>query len=491
VETAEQKNIITRKFAVLKSLANKAKKKKSGVNDYIEDKNNKGKDSGIMKFVMELLTVLAGVGAIKDLLTKTITSKMPEIELFIKDFLKQTLKEQISCGVDTPIPTWLINGDLELTLQYMDYTGLYHIDPMSDAGKVLYSDNTTGVNSTDFNTYVHGLTTSPNTFSGWGHNSDLFSNDILDIQFLPTGTNGQNQLNIKPSATYATSKTMTDLNNDYIDSLHLFPTPKIITDIMESIFSPISYSLNFPMNWFKKQEEINRMINKLVLAEKTTEIDDGFFTFTNEEKIAIDTEAYHRSEGTKQMVNCGKLASTLSLKRMTDINNAMATATTPTSTYQELKTTVDESFNSAASDVGQSMSIGDKDKFKFEMEFFSLMFDGLFLVMANILISPKIMMILQLNNKVIYGPTEPEYKTAREALLENKVLYDKLIDLLSTIITSIIIKAVIKELGVLSDIKSADDIAELLKNQSMQLLSLVGIPDLSNLGIIEELGDLL
>ncbi len=496
-ETIEQKNIISRKLGVLKSLMAKAKKKVSGVNDYIEDKKKKGRESGLMRFVKEILIVLGGISALGILLNKTITTKLPEIEFYIKDFLKATLKEQLGCGIDTPIPQWLIDGELDLTLAYMDYTGLYHINPTSDAGRVLYSDNTSGVNSTDFNTYVHGLTTTPSTPAGWGHNSDITTNDILDIKFEPITTNGQNQLNVRPSAVYASTKTMTDLNNDFIDSLHLFPTSKMVTDIMESIFNPLSYSLNFPRDWFKNKIEITRLINKMVLVEDTKEIDESFFSFTNEEKIEMETEAYHNSEGSRMMISCDKLAGTLSVKTMTDINDAMATATTTTATYQDLKTTVDTSFNTAAKDLGDRSTIGERGRLKFEMEFFSLMFDGLFDVMANILISPKIVLLLQINNKVYYGQSEPEYKTAKEVLYENKILYTKLIDLLTTIVTSIIIKEVIKRITGITNITSAADIAEMGNNKRKQLLSLVetptipGVPGVPDLEIIEQLGDLL
>ena len=64
-------------------------------------------------------------------------------------------------------------------------------------------------------------------------------------------------------------------------------------------------------------------------------------------------------------------------------------------------------------------------------------------------------------------------------------------DLLLTIIIGIIAKAVIKQLKDLTGISSAEDIAEMLKAKSMQMLSLIGIPNIPDLSIIEEVTDLL
>ena len=481
-DVPEQKNFITRYIAVLKSLANKAKK---GVKQVTGGTKN-GKESKILKFLSEILVVLAGVSAIKKVVTNTLVTEIPVIENYLKTALKDTLKEYISCGVNTPIPDYLkYNGPgVNITLRNIDYVGLYHIKPTSENGNILYSDPNGGANSVNFDTFMYERVVNPGTEYGWG--ASTLGSDILAIKFLQTSSNGNNVVNIRASNDYSNYKTMTDLNNDFIDSLTLLPTAKMITDIMEATFSPISAKLNFPKDWFKKQEEINVLIQKLSEIEEKIEIDDSFFEFTNDEKFSINQIANDRSNGIRKLENCDEFTSEISIDTMTDINNAMLTATT--STLVDLKETVTNSLTQLSEEV--SRNVPDKDKFKFELEFFSVVFDGLFNAIGNTMLSPKIAMLLQLNNKIVYGETEPEFKSPSELISKNKVLYHKLITLVTTILSAILIKLVIKYIKKLIKENSAADAAEALKSRQDQLMSLVGGGQLPDLSILSQFSQL-
>jgi len=480
-DVPEQKNFITRYVAVLKSLANKAKKglKK---NSYNQKKN--GKDNDIMNFMKDLLIVLAGVSSIKKVVINTLVTEMSVIEDFIKTNLKDSLKEYISCGVDTPIPDYLkyTGSGCDIKLNNIDFIGLYHIDPTTDNGKILYDDPFGGANSTDFNTLMYDRTVNPNIEHGWG--ASITGTDILTLRFDPLSSNGNNSINIRASQYYSNNKNMTDLNNDYIDSLTLFPTEKMITNVIESMFSPISYDLHFPKNWFKKQEEINLIIEKLSEVEETKDINDSFFKFTNEEMYKIDVIATNRSNGVRKLENCNKLTTEISVNTMSSINEAMATATT-SSSLVDLTDTVTNSLNQLSTEM--SKNIPEKDKFKFELEFFSLIFDGLFKTISNIMLSPKIAILLQLNNKIIFGQSEPEFDSVSDMIYKTKFIYHKLIVLVTIILTTILVKLAILYIKHLIKENVDADTAEMLKARQDQLTSLSGMGFIPNSDMINQL----
>lgn len=474
----EQENEITKFIAVKKSVASKGKKAKKKLKEKRDKLNEKRaklnkKKNQIMLFLKSILDVLAGVYALRLVVINVFTNEMPKIETYIKTQTKLSLKADISCGINGPIPDYLksTGPGININLKHIDFLGLYHTDPTTDAGKVLYRDNASGLASTSFDTFLYATIIDGNS-QGWGNTT--MGEDILTITFLETTPEGNNMINVKVSPYYSNSsnnKNMSDVNNDFIDSLFLFPSDKMVTEVIEGIFSPMSYSLNVPKDWYKKQVEINMYLDKLSTLQESKEIDESFFSFTNEEQFEINDIARDKHEGIRKLESCSEVLTNISPELMMEINEKIGTAYT-SSNYNELQKTITTSFDQLTNEISSEAS--PKDKAKFEAEFFSAVFDGLFKTIGNTLLSPQMIILFQLNNKITYGISEPAFTSPREVIRKNKVIFYALITIITTILASLLVKLIIKKLQEL--IKQATDalMAEKTKDSQDQLTSLVG-----------------
>ena len=317
-------------------------------------------------FLIDLLSALAGAKAIKDYVIDTITHRLPEIEQKVKDGLKTELKKLVSCNVNPGIPTWFQHGGagIELKVTDVDFYDLMKTDPQSFEGGFMYTDVTTGVGSTDFNTYLYNTIQTPGTATNWKiPNSGV---DILETTFTANGTTNNNVLKYTTSPGYS-GKKLADFNNDYIDSLSLFGNPytpgapdssKMITLIIEDLFGSISSSpgVNKSKKQIQKELEIQEVLT-CILESENSYITDNFFTFDNPTLARIDRESNNRRNGIRELETCGNLQVQLTTD---SISAATATIVSATTVAEETAAITEALDELAETQAGFSPNTNDK-----------------------------------------------------------------------------------------------------------------------------------
>ncbi len=193
-----------------------------------------------LDFLTDLLKSLVGFEALKDVVIETLTQNLDEIEDEVKETLKKILKGLVSCSVNPSIPQDFIDNGISLEVEKIDFLDMMKVPPTSKAGKLLYDDVVAQANSTDFNTYLYEVIQNEGGAISWG--AVTTGTDILDIKFDEIG-DVNNSILVKPSSLYAASHKLTDLNNDYIDSIKLFNATKMVNNIIEAIFGSLSVEL--------------------------------------------------------------------------------------------------------------------------------------------------------------------------------------------------------------------------------------------------------
>ena len=482
---ADVENRIVRKVGIMKSMASRAKRGKDKVSDKYTSTRDKFTESPIFKFLKNLAVTLIGFLAFRSILIQMFNKELPKIERFLKMLLKDKLKEVISCDLDAPIPTYLRynNQGVDIRMDHIDFNKLLLTDPTSEEGKMLYDDPLSGINSKGFDTFLHYVTKSPNQDWGWGH--QISGQDIFIFNFKPTGSPaGNNVVNIRASSYYTNNKRLLDLNNDYIDSLRLFPAARMMSGTVDATFSPLTYSVHIPKAWLLQKEEVDLWLDKIGSAEEIIDIDDSFFEFTNDEMAYMNGVVEEKSNGVRKLASCDAYTEVISFETLTATTANMLSATTSGS-YVDLTDTIENTFNTISSEA--TGNAPEKDKFKFEMEFFSLMFDGLKSVMGTALVTPKVVTLLQVNNKIMYGENAPPYETIPDLIYKNKVIYNALMKLLVTIISAVIVSFIIKALQKLIQENKSLQQAEAIDARLGQLMSLVG----TSIGGIKETAKML
>jgi hypothetical protein len=420
-----------------------------------------------LDFLIDILKTLIGFEEMKAEVVDILTYRLRDIELEIKKALKLELKSIVSCGVDPSLPDFIKNtgSGIDIKISKVDFLDILKTNPQSDNGKFIYDDYTSGLNSTDFNTYLYYTIQSASP-EDWG--SQTLSDDIFTINYIEdNGTT--NVINIKATPTYSTKK-LTDLNNDYIDSINLFGSDKMLYNIIDGLFGTLTSVLNKSQKQIENEEKINNVINCIINTEDDGELSDNFFTFSNPEIQSIEENARNRRKGIKILKNCNNVQSSVPLQTLEDFNNNF----TATTNSEEVKSVIDESLNDMA-DLSAQADPNEKNRYTIKLNFIELLIRRLMLSIANFIISPKVIMIFLVNYKIIYGQNE-EYDDAIDFLKKNKELIRSIVNKIRDIIIEILLKKALKEISVLVAESAIKREIEVGKNYVSQLLSLTGTP---------------
>ena len=433
--------------------------------------NNK-QDS--LNFLVDLLKSLIGYEKLKDSLTDLLTHELDNIEIEVKKSLKLNLKKYINCNSNPKIPDSLKHQNvipsstgINLEVKKIDLIDLMHIEPTSQVGNMFYDDISSGLNSTDFNTFLYNLIQDGNQ-QDWGNNS---VNPIISLKFIENGTIN-NVINIKASQFYSTTinnKSLNDLNNDYIDSIKLFPSDKVISNIIDSLFGTISSLINKDIKTLTQEEEINSIIDKLMNANDTQLIDNSYFEFTDLEINNHQENATNRKNGIRKLITCNEIESSILFDTLSGITSNVASS----QNIVDKKEIITNGFNIMANEL--SANAGDKDKQNVKLNFIDLLINKIIKAIINIVLSPKMILLFALNYKITNGNLS-DYSTIKDFIQKNRQLFKSIIDTVKDIVIAYLLKLVLKEISRLIASQTLKNLTEQANNKKAQLLSLVGVP---------------
>lgn len=417
-------------------------------------------------FLTDLVKSLIGYDALVGTVVDILTHSLVDIEREIKKALKLELKNIVSCGVDPSLPSFIksTGSGIIIEVNKIDFLDQFKIDPNSIGGKLLYNDITTPlVNSTDFNTFLYGVIQDDGVTHTW--------QGILDITFnsIGTGTIPNNTFTIKANSAY-NSKTLTDLNNNFINGLTLFNTESIVNRIIDIIYGSIAVSVKKTTKQLENEAKINNVIDCMINSDDNDTIDDNYFTFTNEEVYVHQLDADLRQKGVVKLECCNKVAASVPATFLTNFNQEMSGVTTTI----EKKEVISSNLNKMA-DQNTLNSTDTSDNVSIKLNFIQQIINNLIKAIIGVIISPKIAMIFLINYKIIYGPTAT-FGDAVDFIKKNKNLFNSIMKKISGMIIKILVSIALKNIALLVAETAAKRQNEKSKNQLSQLLSLIGIP---------------
>lgn len=429
----DDKREIFGRIAALNALIPKFKK-----NDSLDSVNN---EKNIMKFLADLLVVLAELQALKDITIDVITYQIPKLEEEIKEALKQTLKETCGCDINPSIPNFFksTGAGIEIPVKSLDFFDIMKINPQTVDGGLIYTDVSSGVNSKDFNTYLN--------FTIQDENTDQVFENILNSKFQQSTPNGNNILTFKADSSYDSGKSMVDFNNDFIDSISLFgnkaslDSKSIINLILEEIFSSISSSdlINKSREQIKKEVELKKTLQKFIDSDSEV-IQESVYTFTNDELAEIDKLTENKKKGILEIQCCGNVNLTIPKDDIIDINNNFD-ALNLNDKEGELAV-VEKTLNDLANIQADQGPNEDAESVKYN--FFKEIIDKLIVMFMTQIISPKFVTVLMVNFTIANGGTAPKYKNAIDLIKSNEKVFKAIRKRLVTSIIAIVLIYVLK-----------------------------------------------
>ena len=424
-----------------------------------------------LDFLIDLLKSLIGFEEMRDSIVDILTFQLRDIELEIKKAIKLELKSIVSCGVDPSLPSFIKDTGINIRIDKVDFLNLMKINPSGPEGKFVYDDYASQLNSDDFNTFLY-YTIQSGIPQDW--------KDIFTITYIEDNGTDTNLLNIKTHPNYDTKK-LTDLNNDFIDSISIFGSDKMLTNIIDGLFGTLTSILNKSQKQLEDEEKINNVVECIINMDDDKPLSDNFFTFSNEDIQVIENSAKNRRNGIRVLKNCENVVSSVPSTSIEDYTNNLTGATNDVERKEVISDSIDNMANiSAINDKNV------KNVFTIKLNFIELLIRRLMISIVNFIVSPKIIMIFLVNYKIIYGQAE-EYSDAVDFLKQNKGLIRSIVKKVRDLIISILLKKALKAITELVATSAVKSQIEKGKNKIAQLLSLVGVPQ-SVIRMITNLG---
>jgi hypothetical protein len=432
--------------------------------------NNKG---DTITFLTDLIKSLIGYIALVNAIVDILTHSLEKIERDIKKALKTELKSIVSCGVDPSLPAFIksTGNGIVIEVKKIDFLDLFKVDATTKVGELLYNDVTSPLtNSTDFNTFLYGVIQNDGTTYTW---NDKSGNGLFDVTFNSVGTGGNpnNTLTIKANSSYDT-KTLNDLNNNFIDSLTLFNTENIVNKIIDIIFGSISVSISKTRKQLETEEKINAVVDKMVnddMNAKESEA-ENYFTFSNDEISIIERRSGERQRGVIKVKTSTTVDGSVPVTTLTAFTNQISSATTT----QDKKKALSENLDKMANDSANKVNNG-SDKVSVKLNFIQLMITNLIKAIIGIILSPKIVIIFLINYKIVYGPTAT-FSDPIDFIKKNKKLFKQIMKRIAGMVIRILLAIAMQKIAKLVSDAALKKQIDKNKNKVAQLLSLAGVP---------------
>lgn len=204
---------------------------------------------------------------------------------------------------------------------------------------------------------------------------------------------------------YSRNRTIYDFNKDYVDNLRIFYVKPIVNAIVNAATNNtifVSYGGTLSLEEEITRGEISKVLTKVIEADDT-EIDDCYFTFSNDEYDQLVREAELRRKGIK--VETGDI--NLPIAQDTDaILNALDQLNS-SATLQEQKTVIKNTFTAIASVTGATDDDVLSSKWNWNGDSFSTNILQLLMSMLmrflEAFLTPKVILIFLINYKFANG----------------------------------------------------------------------------------------
>lgn len=423
-------------------------------------------DGNVILFLTDLVKALIGYEALVSALVDTLTHSIENIEVDVKKSIKLELKSIVSCGVNPQIPSWLTStgNGIIIPVNKIDFLDMLHTPPNSIGGTLMYNDITTPYTiSNDFNTFLYGVIQDDGIPHTW--------QNIIEVTFNSVGIGGNpnNTLTIKTTSNYDT-KSLSELNNDFIDSITLFNTENILNKLIDIIYGSVSSFIGKTLKQLESEEKINDIIDKMVNSDTINGLNDSDFIFTNDQLLQQEDYARKRNLGIITVATSTIDQSSVPINNLIDVT---AQLTGVTSTIQKKEVITNGLNNMANSSVENVSNISDKNSAK--LDFIQQLVMGLVKSIVNIILSPKVLLVFLINAKIIYGQSF-NYTDPIDFIKKNKNLLQTIIKDISEELIKILIAIVLKEINKLVVEMVAKKQKEKIAYKIAQLQSLIGVP---------------
>ena len=275
---------------------------------------NNSKDP--LPFLIDILKSLKGSDALVELTGDLFTEFLDEVEPKIKDAVKNLV---IQGNAGDLLPTEFQNSGngFEIPLKNIDISGKLKINPNSNVGSLLYSDNTN-----TFDKVAYDAILNSGTFLNFG-NLSLKYNEISDT------------INVKSTLN---SGNIGSWLIDYIDNTQIIDKKEMISNVLNMMYGTITSKENKTQQEIVNELKIDLLLNKIIAEEEN-------LTISNKEYEKLLNKSDEIANGVLNYdMGCGIIGATLTFEKLSEVVSRISGSTDPFIVGNEIKNTINDSF---------------------------------------------------------------------------------------------------------------------------------------------------
>lgn len=425
------KKLFTKIKTKINSLLAARRNSEKKLDDKKKDFNDK--KSKILKFLLELIAIL---GIVPFFIRKIneFLGKGKKYDSKLKKTLIECFNSNIACNLEDtfkntqvdPTPYFMID------VKKLDFFGILKIDPNSNLGKIFYGGNEITLNKAIKTAIDSGQKQNWNNIISVKYDVNT---DLIDI-YVNSNYQG------KPVSTFI---------NDLVNKINLIPKVGLTLNLMDDIYGSFSASIKpnkiDPKSLFNKVA-LDKFVEKILDGGEDLEIDDSFFSFSNEELYDIERTSINLANNFLEIVSCNNAESVITGDDLYPMLQQIISA----GTFNEEVEVIEAGMTNLQ--ILASKNVNRVDIPKFQIEFYSNIFAKLTSTLSGLVYSPQFLILMMIYFKLAEtnpgGPEPIKYDNFVDFLVKTKNVlkciiwsYFKLIVLL--IVLPIIMRKLISE----------------------------------------------
>lgn len=356
------------------------------------------KSKNLLPFLLDLLSVTCKDNSknIKDrsrceairILIEILVEFFPALLNILKEALAKAIKAGLACGTDFTLPTF--NVKFKIKIKGLDFNNILKINPTDPIGSTFYGKNATN----DLNWFLNNLVQT----GGAGTWKNI-------MNFNYNTTTEEIEVGLNPS--YVTSgggKSFDGFILDYINSIELMTMEQFMARLMDSLTGRMLASLGTSLDQLLVMEQINKLLDKIYNSDPCKEeyqIDESYFTFSNEEMLEMENTANQKVNGVTLLdLGCGLVESTVAPEVIKQVFDEIRN--TPPSRVSQV---IENSINGLNNNLTDNVDEQDKNTAKLALN--AKLIEQIPKILTNIILEPKLVILYQMASKLVNGPLNP------------------------------------------------------------------------------------
>lgn len=257
--------------------------------------------------------------------------------------------------------------------------------------------------------------------------------------------------------------TVFEFNYDYVMSMKLFDAKVLAHTLMESVLN-MNMGIGFELGT-RHQEgtETIKEIIKNIIESDDSEVNDCYYTFDNSKYDSLLRKAEEKRARQERFGNVTH--ETGLFNSVNEILNEYDSNATPNEQTEVLRRAITQAA------VTVSEGVEESDKFHVEFNFIFDLIEALITAIVNAILSPKLLMLLEVNQKIMGGTWEKF--TMKDLLEALRVIINAIVKEVRDMVIQELLKLVLKALEPIIQMLASILLREQLENYADAILEIV------------------